>query len=237
MINCMVVDDEKLIRELLADNIARVPFLQLVASCKNGMEAIEVLHTEKIDLMFLDIRMPDLDGIRLLRSLERRPRVILVTAYKDYAWEGFDLDVVDYLLKPFSFERFLKACNKAYHYFQLAGGEAGMGGPSEGTPGYFFVYVEYNRVRVDVDAILYIEGMKDYVKIFLSSTSRPVITRLNLKAMEEKLAGLRFVRCHKSYIVSVDKITAVKRDILCVGQAEIPVSDNYKAALDKLLDR
>lgn len=233
----MVVDDEKLIRELLADNIARVPFLQLVASCKNGMEAIEVLHTEKIDLMFLDIRMPDLDGIRLLRSLERRPRVILVTAYKDYAWEGFDLDVVDYLLKPFSFERFLKACNKAYHYFQLAGGEAGMGGPSEGTPGYFFVYVEYNRVRVDVDAILYIEGMKDYVKIFLSSTSRPVITRLNLKAMEEKLAGLRFVRCHKSYIVSVDKITAVKRDILCVGQAEIPVSDNYKAALDKLLDR
>lgn len=237
MINCMVVDDEKLIRELLADNIARVPFLQLVASCKNGMEAIEVLHTEKIDLMFLDIRMPDLDGIRLLRSLERRPRVILVTAYKDYAWEGFDLDVADYLLKPFSFERFLKACNKAYHYFQLAGGEAGMGGPSEGTPGYFFVYVEYNRVRVDVDAILYIEGMKDYVKIFLSSTSRPVITRLNLKAMEEKLAGLRFVRCHKSYIVSVDKITAVKRDILCVGQAEIPVSDNYKAALDKLLDR
>lgn len=233
----MVVDDEKLIRELLADNIARVPFLQLVASCKNGMEAIEVLHTEKIDLMFLDIRMPDLDGIRLLRSLERRPRVILVTAYKDYAWEGFDLDVADYLLKPFSFERFLKACNKAYHYFQLAGGEAGMGGPSEGTPGYFFVYVEYNRVRVDVDAILYIEGMKDYVKIFLSSTSRPVITRLNLKAMEEKLAGLRFVRCHKSYIVSVDKITAVKRDILCVGQAEIPVSDNYKAALDKLLDR
>lgn len=107
-----MVDDEKLIRELLADNIERIPFLHLVSSCKNAMEALSALHAEKIDLMFLDIRMPDLDGISLLRSLKHRPQVILVTAYKDYAWEGFDLDVTDYLVKPFSFERFLRACNK-----------------------------------------------------------------------------------------------------------------------------
>lgn len=232
----IVVDDEKLIRELLADNIQRVPFLEIVASCKNAMEALETLHVEKIDLMFLDIRLPDLDGISLLRSLEHRPQVILVTAYKDYAWEGFELDVTDYLVKPFSFDRFLRACNKAYHQFTDEGTARPEASPAP-PPRYFFVYVEYNRVRVDVDDILYIEGMKDYVKIFLASVSRPLITRLNLKAMEERLVGYRFVRCHKSYIVSLDRVTSVKRDLLCLEQLEIPMSENYKAAVEKMLAR
>lgn len=235
--NCIVVDDEKLIRELMVDNIARVPFLCLQAACRNAMEAVTALHAGGADLLFLDIRLPDLDGIRLLRSLAKPPLVILVTAYKDYAWEGFDLDVVDYLVKPFGFERFLKACNKAYRRFGGAAQERGPGEELPSRPDYFFVYVEYNRVRISLDDLLYIEGMKDYVKIFLASSPRPVITRLNLKAMEERLTGRRFVRCHKSYIVSADKITSVRRDLLVIGRVEIPLSDSYRASVEEMLSR
>ena len=141
--------------------------------------------------------------------------IIFVTAYKEHAVEGFDLDAVDYLLKPVSFERFLKACNKAYELYNLQQKNAAK---TEEQPGYFFVYVEYNQVKVTIGEILYIEGMKDYVKIFITSSTRPIITKMSLKSLEEKLSGYRFVRIHKSYIVSADKVTAVKRDLICIGR-------------------
>ena len=231
MMKCIAVDDEKLVLDLLVDNIAKVPFLHLVQRCRNAMEAADVLHNEKVDLIFLDIQMPGLSGLQFLGTLNNPPLVIFVTAYREHALEGFNLNAVDYLVKPVSFERFLKACNKAYDFYKLLQKPP----TNEDDPGYFFVYVEYNLVKIVVADILYIEGMKDYVKIFLSGSSRPVITRTSMKAMEERLAGYRFVRIHKSYIVSADKITAIKRDLVCIDKVELPLSENYKANIDKML--
>jgi DNA-binding LytR/AlgR family response regulator len=231
MLNCIAVDDEKLVLDLLVDNIQKVPFLHLVKRCKNAMEAAEVLHQEKIDLIFLDIQMPGLNGLQFLESLHHPPMVIFVTAYKEYAFDGFNLNAVDYLLKPVSFERFLKACNKAQDLYSLQQNQLQKGEPMN----YFFVYVEYNLVKVIISEILYIEGMKDYVKIFITSSTRPVITKMSLKSLEEKLSVHRFVRTHKSYILSADKITAIKRDLVCIGNLELPLSESYKANVEKML--
>jgi DNA-binding LytR/AlgR family response regulator len=230
MLNCIAVDDEKLVLDLLVDNIQKVPFLHLVKRCKNAMEAADTLHKEKVDLLFLDIQMPGLNGLKFLESLHNPPMVIFVTAYKDYAFDGFNLGVVDYLLKPVSFGRFLKACNKAQDLFNLQ-----KNVQKEEAPDYFFVYVEYNQIKIMIPEILYIEGMKDYVKIFLSSSPRPVITKMSLKTLEEKLSSYQFVRTHKSYILSAKKITAIKRDLVCIGPVELPLSENYKASLEKML--
>ena len=229
--NCIAVDDEKLVLDLLVDNIKRVPFLKLVGSYKNAFEAAEALHKEQVDLIFLDIQMPGLNGLQFIQSLQRPPLVIFVTAYKEYALEGFNVDAVDYLLKPVSFERFLKACNKAYELYQLHQKPSTRKDEAD----YFFVYVEYNQVKVTISDILYIEAMKDYVKIFLSSSFRPIITKMSLKALEEKLSDNRFIRVHKSYIVAADKIDAVKRDVIAIGNAELPIGDSYKNTVEKFL--
>lgn len=231
MLNCIAVDDEKLVLDLLVDNIRQVPFLHLVARCKNAMEAAEVLHNEKVDLIFLDIQMPGLNGLQFLQSLQRPPMVIFITAYKEYAVEGFTLNAVDYLVKPVSFERFLKACNKAQDLYNLQRKSV----TKEILPDYFFVYVEYNLVKVSIPDILYIEGMKDYVKIFLQSSTKPIITKMSLKSLEEKLAPYRFVRIHKSYIVSADKVTAIKRDLVCIGKIELPLGESYRATIENIL--
>ncbi|MBL7696538.1 MAG: response regulator transcription factor [Chitinophagaceae bacterium] len=228
MMNCIAVDDEKLVLDLLVDNISKVPFLHLVGRCKNAMEAAAILHEQKVDLIFLDIQMPGLNGLKFVQSLKNPPMIIFVTAYREYALEGFDLDAVDYLLKPVSFERFLKACNKAYELFQLQQKPSSK----DDQPGYFFVYVEYNQVKVTISEILYIEGMKDYVKIFLEGATKPVITKMSLKALEEKLSGYKFIRIHKSYLISADKVTAIKRDLVCIGDKELPVSETYKPQVD-----
>jgi DNA-binding LytR/AlgR family response regulator len=230
MMNCIAVDDEKLVLDLLVDNIQKVPFLKLAGRCRNAIEAADLLHKEKIDLIFLDIQMPGLNGLKFVESLKNPPMIIFVTAYKEHALEGFNLDAVDYLLKPVSFERFLKACNKAYELFQLQQKPHSK----EEQPGYFFVYVEYNQVKITIAEIQYVEGMKDYVKIFIEGASRPVITKMSLKSMEERLAGHRFVRIHKSYLVSADKITAIKRDLVCIGSKELPVSETYKQQVDSI---
>lgn len=231
MIKCIAVDDEKWVLDLLVDNIRKVPFLQLVGRCKNAMEAAELLHKEKVDLLFLDIQMPGLNGLQFVQSLQHPPMIIFVTAYKEYAVEGFNLDAIDYLLKPVSFERFLKACNKAQELFNLQQKSSAK----EEQSGYFFVYVEYNQVKITIGDIIYIEGMKDYVKIFVTSSSKPVITKMSLKALEERLSGYRFVRIHKSYIISADKVTAVKRDLICIGNTELPISETYKPNVDSML--
>lgn len=231
MIKCIAVDDEKLVLDLLVDNIQKVPFLELIGRCKNAMEATALLHNENIDLVFLDIQMPGLNGLQFVQTLKTPPLIIFVTAYKEYAIEGFNLNAIDYLLKPFSFERFLKACNKAQDYFSLQQKSL----HKEERPGYFFVYVEYNQVKVTIADITYVESMKDYVKIFLISSPKPVITKMSLKAIEEKLAAYRFVRIHKSYIVSVDKIIAIKRDLISIGNVELPLSENYKTNLSNII--
>ena len=228
---CLAVDDEKWALELLADNIRQVPYLELLRKCKNTREASEALHTERIDLIFLDVQMPGLSGLQFIQTLPEPPMIILVTAYEQYALEGFNLSVVDYLVKPVPLERFIKACNKAKSLFDLKQiKEAG----ADNSADHFFVNVEYSLVKILYDDIKFVEGLKDYIKIHLTSSARPVITRMSLKAMEEKLPSSRFIRTHKSYIVSIQKVTSIKRDCVCIHDVEIPVSESYKDSIIKI---
>jgi len=230
MIRCLLVDDEKLALELMEDNVLKVPYLQLQGKCKNVMEAMDLKSREQVDLIFLDIQMPGISGIQFLNSLTNPPIVIIVSAYENYALDGFNLDVVDYILKPFSFERFLKAVNKAS---ELIGLRQQKELPAKGpAAGYIFVNADYSIVRINIPDIIYVEGLKDYIKIHLKNQSKAVITRLSMRFMEEKLPNEGFARVHKSYIVSLDKITTFKKNRLMLTDIEIPVSDNYK---DKLL--
>jgi DNA-binding LytR/AlgR family response regulator len=234
MMRCIAVDDEKLVLDLLVDNIKQVPYVHLVKACRNAIEAIEVLQKEKIDLIFLDIQMPKLSGLQLIQTLPQPPMIILITAYEQYALEGYNLNVVDYLLKPVSLERFLKACNKAKELFDLRNKKINV---QEESPDYIFVNVEYTLVKILFSDILYVEGLKDYIRIHLSSSSKPVLTKMSMKTMEEKLPVDKFIRIHKSYIVAVDKISVIKRDLVNIDQHEIPVSDFYKGNLAKVTNK
>lgn len=238
MMNCLAVDDEHLALDLLEDNIKRVPYLNLVARCKNAFEANEVLMKEKIDLLFLDVQMPGISGIQFLQSVKNPPLVIFITAYDKFALDGFNLDAVDYLLKPVAFDRFLKAATKAYEFFNLkhAGTAATPPPPPTAPTEYLFVNAEYNLVKITVKDILYIEGLKDYVKIFISTATRPIITRMSMKNLEEKLPATSFSRVHKSYIVSIDKIISIRRGKINVGTVHIPISEHYKDNLNRFID-
>jgi two-component system, LytTR family, response regulator len=221
---CIAVDDEPLALALLQDNIRQVPGLELVASCSTAMEALKVLNEQEVDLVFLDIQMPGLTGLQLLQSLSVKPMVILITAYEKYALEGFNLDVIDYLVKPVPFERFLKACNKAMDFFRL---KKNIPSEPQTWSEYFFVNAEYGLVKIVFSDIHLIEGLKDYLKIHLGET-KPLIIRMSLKAIEEKLPPGKFFRIHKSYIISVKHITTIRKNSVFLGELELPLSDLYK---------
>lgn len=229
MIRCMVVDDEHFARELIADNIRLIPFLELAASCKNVDEAMKVIVTEQIDLVFMDIQMPGLSGIQWLQTgMVSAPIVIMVTAYADYALEGYNLNVLDYVLKPVAFDRFLKASTKARELFLLKNKQVI---PPAGDQNTLFVNSDYSLVRINLDEITHVEGLKDYIKIYQLNSLKPIIPRLTLHYMEEKLPSSRFLRVHRSYIVSLDKIVSVKKNRLYLPDADIPFTDNYRAEL------
>jgi DNA-binding LytR/AlgR family response regulator len=232
MIRCIAVDDETPALDILEDNISRVPFLQLVKKCKNAFQAKDVLRQEKIDLMFLDIEMPGLTGLRLLENLENKPMVIFITAYRQYAADGYDLDVLDYLVKPVSFERFLKAANKALEYQRLRQREKGS---SPNYPDYIFIQSEYKLTKLFIHEILYVEGLGNYVKIYSAGASRPLISKLSMKAIGEKLPPGKHCRVHKSFIVMMDKITSVCNDSIVIGTMEIPLSRSYRDEFFKLI--
>jgi DNA-binding LytR/AlgR family response regulator len=230
MLKCLAIDDESLALDLLEDNINQVPFLHLVKRCKNAFEAIETLQNEDIDLIFLDIQMPGITGVQFIQSLKNSPMVIFVTAYQQYALEGFNLDVIDYLLKPVPFDRFLKATNKAYELWNLRNKVSEK--PSESTledtkNESIFVNADYSLIKVRIKEIAFIESLKDYIKIYLDNNPKPVITRMTLKAFEERLPDSQFIRVHKSYIVSLDKIEVVRNLKVKIGNALIPVSEHY----------
>jgi len=232
MIRCIAIDDEPLALELLQDNISKVPFLQLVAACDNAIDAMRIMEQQSVDLIFLDIQMPGLTGLQFIQSLTVKPMIILITAYEKYALEGFNLDVTDYLVKPVSLDRFFKACNKAKELFDLR--TSSKDNISATNPGYFFVNVEYSLVKITIADIVYIEGLKDYIKIHLQSTSRPVITRMAIKTIEEQVGSSGFVRIHKSYIVSIAHITAVRKTSVFIDKIELPVSENYRDAIAQI---
>jgi DNA-binding LytR/AlgR family response regulator len=231
MMKCLAVDDEPLALDLLEDNIRKIPSLKLLQKCSNAFEANEFIQREPVDLLLLDIQMPGLSGIQFLQGLSKKPMVIFITAYEKYALDGYNLDVVDYLLKPVPFERFLKAVNKAQDKF-CARAVAPIVPPDD----FLFVNSEYNLVRIDFNDIAYIEGLRDYVKIFLLSAQRPIITRLSMKALEEKLPSHSFVRVHKSFIVSLNKITSIRKARISILKAQVPISEHFKDNIYNLID-
>lgn len=233
MLRCLAIDDEPLALELLEDNIKQVPFLELAGKCSNALEAMKLLKEQDVDLIFLDIQMPGLTGLQFIQSLRQKPMIILVTAYEKFALEGFNLDVVDYLVKPVPLDRFIKACNKAWELYGLRQNPGQT--PGSILPEYFFVNVEYSLLKVEFADIQWIEGLKDYIKIYLKSTSKPVVTRMSMKALEEQLSASRFIRIHKSYIVSIASITSLRKNSVFIGIAEFPVGDIYKEALNTLI--
>ena len=232
MIRCLAIDDESLALDLLEDNIRKVPFLELAGKCKSAAEAIEILRSEKVDLLFLDIQMPDISGIQLVKSLSQKPLVIFTTAYEKYALQGYELDVLDYLLKPFPFERFLKAVNKAMEYIAFREKENLTGELNRGE-NFIFVRADYKLVRIDLRDILYIEGLKDYIKIYTGE--KPVITLMGMNEIMEKLPSGNFIRVHRSFIVNLLKIEYIQRNMIIIGNKEIPVSDHYKENFYKVI--
>lgn len=242
---CIIVDDEPLAIDLLNDFIRRVPFLEKTIECKSAIEAIEALNHGPVDLLFLDIQMPNISGIQLLNSLDHKPMVIFTTAYSEYALESYNLNAVDYLLKPFTFERFLKAINKAYTLYTARHGSVQQSSVNESItpkpqapnmqmPDYIFVKADYKNVKINIDQILYIEGLKDYIKIV--TDSKTIVTQLNLKTIEEKLLTFGFYRVHKSYIVSLKHIYSIERGSIRIGEARIPIGENYREDFLKLID-
>lgn len=235
-ITCLIVEDEPLARNLITDYVRKVPYLDLIDALSNPLTALETLRKQSVDLLFLDIQMPELTGISLLKTLQKRPLVILTTAYSEYALEGYELDVVDYLLKPITFERFLKAIDKVnqrLHATQPVS-ENKIVAPDTGTP-FVFVKDGTKLVKIRWDDILYVEGLKDYVTIH--TKQQKVVTLQRLKSLEEQLPADKFIRVHHSYIIAIEAIDAVHKGEVQIGSAVIPISDSYKKAFKDFIDR
>lgn len=231
MLRCIAVDDEPLALQLLEDYISKVPYLQLVATCSDAFEANKILQEEPVDLVFIDIQMPGLTGVQFIRSLSQRPMFILVTAYEKFALESYDLNVADYLLKPVELSRFIQACNKANELFQLRHKQEPV--PQD----YFFLNADYSLIKVMFADILWVEGLRDYIKIHMAPPAKPLVARISMKAIEDELPPSKFIRIHKSYIVSIDHISSVKKSSVFVGDAELPVGETYKENIETLTGR
>lgn len=229
MIRCLAIDDEPLALELLTDNISKVPFLKLIASCDNVMDAMKEMQQQSVDLIFLDIQMPGLTGLQFIESMTEKPMIILITAYKQYALEGYNLAVTDYLVKPVSLDRFMKACNKAKQLFELKSIHK-----IAVKPEYIFVNADYSMVKITLTDIIYIEGLKDYISFHLKSSKHPLVTRMPMKTIEEQLPQSTFIRIHKSYIVSISFITAIRKSSVFIDSLELPLSDTYRQSVSAL---
>jgi len=234
MINSIAIDDEPLALQLVSGYIEKTPGLNLAGSFDNPLDAIEFLNNEAVDLIFVDIQMPDLSGLEFTRSLARGPKVIFTTAYEKYALEGFRLDVIDYLLKPFSYEEFLKAVQKAVRLIKL---EKEVPEQVDTNNEFLFLKSDYKIRRINFNDILYIEGLKDYVKVFIHGSDKPVLSLITLKALEAKLPEAKFMRVHRSFIVNLERIDTIERSRIVFGKTYIPVGEQYKDKFQEFLDR
>lgn len=234
-ITCLIVDDEPMALTLMEDYVNKIPFLELKGKCSNAFQALEKIHEERIDVVFLDIQMPELNGVELSRTLGKNTRVIFTTAFDQYALEGFKVDALDYLLKPYNFEEFYAAAVKAKDWFDLFNNAQKNQGKEELE--YIFVRSEYKHLKIILDEILYIEGLKDYVKIWLEGQTKPVLTHTSLKKLEEELPVSKFMRVHRSYIIALNKIQAVERSQAIINFQYIPIADQFKQEFQDFIGR
>ncbi len=234
MIRVVAIDDEPLALQLVKGYVEKTPFLELAGAFDNPVEGVAFIGSSDVDLVFLDVQMPDLTGTELARVISGGPKVIFTTAYEKYALEGFRLDAVDYLLKPFSYAEFLKAAQKAEKLIELERREL----PElEVKNDFLFIKSDYKIRRINFSEIHYIEGLKDYVKIFLSGEKKPVLSLSTLKALEARLPADKFMRVHRSFIVSLDTVKVVERNRIVYGDVRIPVTDQYRENFQKFLEQ
>ncbi|EPR70294.1 Two-component system response regulator [Winogradskyella psychrotolerans RS-3] len=226
-ITCSIVDDEPMALNLVESYVEKTPFLELKNKFSSAIEAMEVLKSNPVDLLFLDIQMPDLTGIEFSKMLPKETRVIFTTAFDHYALEGFKVEAIDYLLKPFDYAEFLAAANKANTWFELVKGkrESILSKEKE----FLFVKSEYKQLRVKLADVLYFEGLKDYIKIWLKDNPKPILTLMSLKSLEEELPESQFMRVHRSFIVSLNNIDVIERSQIIINQQRITVSEQYKS--------
>jgi two-component system, LytTR family, response regulator LytT len=225
-ITCVIVDDEPMALNLVESYVEKTPFLMLKKKCNSAIEAMEFIKTEPVDLLFLDIQMPDLSGIAFSKMLPKETRVIFTTAFDQYALEGFKVEALDYLLKPFDYAEFLAAANKARTWFELLKGNKQKIVSEEKE--FLFVKSEYKQLRIKLEDVLYFEGLKDYIKIWLKDNPKAILTLMSLKSLEEELPATKFMRVHRSFIVSLKNIEVIERSQIIINNQRITVSEQYK---------
>ena len=228
ILNCAIVDDEPLALSLLESYVNKTPFLNLTGKYSSAMQAMKELPDMKVNLLFLDIQMPELNGLEFSRMVDPQTRIVFTTAFGQYAIDGYRVNALDYLLKPISYPDFLQAANKALQWFDL------VQKPEEKES--IYVKSDYKLVQIELKKILYIEGLKDYIKIYLEDSPKPILSLMSMKSMEELLPANRFMRVHRSYIVQKEKIRIIDRGRIVFDRTYIPISDSYKQAFQSFLD-
>ncbi|MGJ8736416.1 LytR/AlgR family response regulator transcription factor [Zobellia laminariae] len=225
-LSCMIVDDEPMALNLVESYVEKTPFLKLKKKCSSAIEALQFIKTETVDVLFLDIQMPDLSGLEFSKMLPKHTRVVFTTAFDEYALEGFKVEALDYLLKPFDYAEFLSAANKALEWFSLVKGnnQTSVSDKKE----FLFVKSEYKQVRIKLSDVLYFEGLKDYIKIWLKDNPKAILTLMSLKSLEEELPQTEFMRVHRSFIVSLKNIEVIERSQIIINKQRITVSEQYK---------
>ena len=237
-IRCAVIDDEPLALGLMASYVKKTPFLELVGSYSSAVQAMQEMHDNPVDLIFLDIQMPELNGLDYSRMISPQTRVVFTTAFNQYALDGYKVNALDYLLKPISYPDFLLAANKAQEWFRLVEqSQQSEKKENQDEKLSIFVKSDYKLIRIELKNILYVEGLKDYVKIYEDNTGRPVISLMSMKAMEEMLPADRFMRVHRSYIVQKEKIRIIEHNRIVFGNTYIPIGDSYKQAFQDFLNK
>ena len=235
MLSCAIVDDEPLALDLLETYVEKTPFLQIKGKYASAVEAMKGLQEQPVDLLFLDIQMPELDGLEFSHMVIPETRIIFTTAFEQYALDSYRVNALDYLLKPISYRDFLEASNKALQWFELKNAADGTV-DSAGDDEYIYVKSEYNLIQISLKDILYIEGLKDYVKIYVETEARPIMSLMSLKSLEERLPTSRFLHVHRSYIVQKSKIRLIDPGGIVFGKEYIPISDSYKQDLQTYLN-
>ncbi|MEL1242817.1 LytTR family DNA-binding domain-containing protein [Flavobacterium sp. DGU11] len=231
-LKCLIVDDEPLALSLLESYVLKTPFLELASKCSNAFEALEALDAGEIHVAFIDIQMPELTGLELSKSIKKSTKIIFTTAFNEYALEGFRLEALDYLMKPFGFDEFYRAALRAKEWFSLVGNTTV---PTKEQ--FIFVKSEYRQLKIRLEEVMYFEGLKDYVKIWIRGEAKPVLSLLSLKSLEEQLPSSQFMRVHRSFIVALDKIEAIERNQIIILDQRITVAEQYKHGFQNFLSR